>query len=401
MTASLPESPVQPFHQHYGVETIHTDTETVHETVHLNTVHTDPVCPNVASEDVMSPNSAGSKSSKSGTQGEAAKAVFWNTLALVYLIGGYGCSLACLISPNGWLKAIGVLWLTHVLVYSAYLSHEFMHSTIVTRRWLLGVRQWNALGGNLMLWLNGGCYARFDDLARIHIAHHIDRVDFSAFDLGQWLEALPTPLQRLILALEWCYFPAISLMLRWRAIAAPFYTEARRSERGRTVVVLLTRGTLFAGLAWMSWKALILYFVAYVGMIQVLRFMDAFQHTYEVFPLGTPLPSRDYDHEQANTFSNVVSLRYPWLNGLLLNFGYHNAHHHAMKCPWYRLPALDRELFGEGTVRHIPLHQLLGNFHRFRLKRIFSGQGQAVDAQERLTLDQFYGGIEVSFLILL
>ena len=52
-----------------------------------------------------------------------------------------------------------------------------MHGTIFQRR------GWNAAGGNIMLWLNGGCYSTFDELSRLHIAHHVDRVDFCRFDL--------------------------------------------------------------------------------------------------------------------------------------------------------------------------------------------------------------------------
>jgi fatty acid desaturase len=136
-------------------------------------------------------------------------------------------------------------------------------------------------------------------------------------------------------------------------------------------------------------------------MIQILRFMDAFQHTYEVFSLGASTPEHDYAFEQSNTFSNVISRQYPWLNLLFLNFGYHNVHHHhAMKCPWHNLPALDRQLFGGDEVHYIPLQRLLWNYHQFRLSRIFSNQGQAVDEAGRLMLDKLYGAIGVSFLVL-
>jgi hypothetical protein len=43
--------------------------------------------------------------------------------------------------------------------------------------------------------------------------------------------------------------------------------------------------------------------------------------------------------------------------------------------------------------------QLLWNY-RFRISRIFSGQGQAVNEAGIAQLDTFYGGIEVSFLVL-
>jgi hypothetical protein len=70
--------------------------------------------------------------------------------------------------------------------------------------------------------------------------------------------------------------------------------------------MLLVRVGLFTLLGLVSLKALFLYFLSYIGMLTVLRFVDAFQHTYEVFS-GSPLPKRDHTHEQANTFSNVIS----------------------------------------------------------------------------------------------
>ncbi len=117
-------------------------------------------------------------------------------------------------------------------------------------------------------------------------------------------------------------------------------------------------------------------------------------------PMGTPVPKRDRAHEQANTFSNLVSQRYPWLNLLILNFSYHNAHHELMKCPWYNLPALDRTLFRGDEPHYIPLPKLVRNYHRFRVSRIFSGQGSARDAAGNPSLDAFYGAVEVSLLVL-
>jgi hypothetical protein len=95
-----------------------------------------------------------------------------------------------------------------------------------------------------------------------------------------------------------------------------------------------------------------------------------------------------------------VSKRYWWLNLLLLNFGYHNAHHELMKCPWYSLHELDKELYTGEEVHYITLPQLLWNYHRFRVSRIFSGQGLAVSDAGTPQLETFYGGIEVSFLVL-
>lgn len=99
----------------------------------------------------------------------------WNAIAITYTLGGYGSAIALICS--NWLNVLGVVLLAHSLIISAYLSHEFMHGTIFAER------KWNAVGGNIMLWLNGGCYARFKDLTQDHIAHHINRVDFASFNL--------------------------------------------------------------------------------------------------------------------------------------------------------------------------------------------------------------------------
>jgi fatty acid desaturase len=320
--------------------------------------------------------------------------LLWNVGAVTYTLAGYLGGIALLLASNGWLNVLGVCLLTHSLVFSAYLSHEFMHSTIFQSR------AWNAVGGNIMLWLNGACYSTFDELSRIHIAHHVDRVDFCRFDLQTFLMELPAPIRRLILALEWLYFPALAFLSRWRLITAPFWLPERKEMRSRTILILSIRGSLFALLGYFSLKALALYAVAYIGMVTVLRFVDAFQHTYEVFPVGMPLPKRDRAHEQANTFSNIISKQHRWLNLLLLNFGYHNAHHELMKCPWHTLPELDKTLFKGDEVHYVTLTELLRNYHRFRVSRISSGQGVAVNPQGQLTLETFYGGIEVSFLVL-
>jgi len=321
------------------------------------------------------------------------KKPLWNTLAILYTLLGYIGGIALLL-PNGWLNVLGVVLLTHSLLCSAYLAHDFMHSA------LFESKAWNVAFGNLMLWLNGGCYARFEDLARLHIAHHVNRVDFCRFDLVTFLDAMPASIRSLLLALEWLYFPSLAFLLRLRSIVAPFWEPDRQNERLRNSLILLIRGGLFALLAIVSPKALLLYFVSYIGMLTVLRFVDAFQHTYEVFPVGSDIPKRDRAHEQANTFSNVVSLRHGWLNLLLLNFGYHNAHHELMKCPWYSLHELDRDLFNGDEVHYITLPELLGNYHRYRLSRLYSGQGRGVNDQGDRSLETFYGAIEVSFLVL-
>jgi fatty acid desaturase len=322
------------------------------------------------------------------------RSFWWNFWAFLYTGVSYFGGLSLILFPNWGLNALGVLFLTHGLVLSAYLCHELMHGTIFE-----SIKA-NTRLGKVLVWLSGACYTPFSDLARLHIAHHINRVDFCRFDLVAYLNTLPVWQRRSLLALEWCYFPALAFLSRWRANFAPFWVPERANERLSIVLIFLVRLSLFGLLAIVSLKAVVLYFLAYIGMITVLRFMDAFQHTYEVVSLDAPLPDRDRAHEQANTFTNLLSPRFAWLNLLLLNFGYHNAHHEVMKCPWHSLPALEQDLFAQNNPQQMGLLTLLVNYHKYRLTRIFEGQGTTLNAQGERCLDTFYGGIEVSFLVL-
>jgi fatty acid desaturase len=179
-----------------------------------------------------------------------------NAIAVLYSLLSYVGGIALILQSNGWLNASGVVILTHSLIISAYLAHEFMHGTIFRSR------RWNEVGGTIMLWQTGACYVKFADLAKLHIAHHVDRVDFCRFDLIQYLNALPKVFRWAILALEWLYFPALAILLRVRTIFAPFWTEERKDERIRSLAIFGVRAALFSCLAAISIKALLLYFTS-------------------------------------------------------------------------------------------------------------------------------------------
>lgn len=317
-----------------------------------------------------------------------------NAVALVYVFIGYAAGLLCLTSQLWYLNAIGVLLTVHTLTWAAYFVHEFIHATIFRQHKL------NVWFGQAMLFLTGSCYCHFRDLARNHLAHHKNRADFSSFSIAKVLNALPKPVRGAIVALEWLYFPAVNLILRWICIVAPFLSEQRKDERLRNALLLLLRGSLFVALAWYSLRAVVLYAIAYICFINILRFLDCFQHTYTVFQLGNILPQYSLEYEEANTFSNLVSYRYSWLNLLFLNFGYHNAHHRVTYCPWYLLPDLDAELYEPNYRQHVTLAELAGNYHRYRVHRLFHGQGTVEEGNRGLKLDNFVGGVGVSFLIL-
>jgi fatty acid desaturase len=147
----------------------------------------------------------------------------------------------------------------------------------------------------------------------------------------------------------------------------------------------------------------LLYALAYLLFLNVLRFMDAFQHTYEVFVTRSlvaapPDARRDLGYEYANTYSNLLGERYWWLNLLVLNFSYHNAHHCRPGEPWYRLPALHRSLYGERRDRQvITCAELCGSFHRHRVARVFAADyGRVAASGDRAA--GFLGAVGVSFL---
>jgi fatty acid desaturase len=121
----------------------------------------------------------------------------------------------------------------------------------------------------------------------------------------------------------------------------------------------------------------LLYVVAQLIMITVLRFVDSLQHDYGYHVTlfsKQPSPHRgDGVFEQEHTFSNPLSFRHEWVNWLVLNFGFHNAHHARPTTPWWKLPALHRKLFGDDPSEVIPLWPQLVIFHRGRVRRIHSG----------------------------
>jgi len=103
--------------------------------------------------------------------------------------------------------------------------------------------------------------------------------------------------------------------------------------------------------------------------------MDGLQHDYpyhlNLFTDQSGERKGDLVWEQEHTFSNVLSFKYQWPNWLVLNFGYHNAHHARPTAPWYELPRIHRELFGDDPQRVIPLWPQLVLFHKYRHYRIF------------------------------
>jgi fatty acid desaturase len=320
----------------------------------------------------------------------------WPNVAIIaYTLCGWASAVWCMGLPERLMNALGVVLCAHTLVCSAYLIHDCAHHAVFR-----GARANDRLG-RLMSWVNGACLADYARLKKKHLRHHSDRLDVVTFDYRGALQRSPGWVQRLVLLLEWGYIPTVELLMRGMIIAKPFQAGTHR-ERLRVLLYLSVRVAFFTALGIWSVKALLLYALAYVVFLTVLRFMDAFQHTYEVFAsqsleAAPPNPSRDLRYEYENTYSNLVAERLWWLNLLVLNFPYHNAHHVRPSTPWFRLPRLHRSLYGAGDAQVITCRQLLVSFHRHRVTRVLAVDYGSVRPDGDRVGD-FLGAVGVSFL---
>ena len=321
--------------------------------------------------------------------------VWPNLLVVSYTLLGWPFGIWLLTRPAMWLNAAGVLLTAHALIYSAYLIHDCVHHAVFT------TTAANDRLGVLMSWINGASLANYQRLKKKHLRHHSDRLDVVTFDYRAALRRSPRWVRGSVLALEWTYVPAVELWIRGMILAAPF-SWGTAAEKTRVLGALAVRLAFFCVLALISMKAVLLYALAYVLFLTIMRFMDAFQHTYEVFAshsleAALPDPRRDLRFEYENTYSNLLGVRWRWLNLLVLNFPYHNAHHVRPSVPWHRLPALHRSLYGEKDRQVIACRELLGSFHRHRVARVMAEDYGTVSAAGDRA-GGFLGAVGVSFL---
>ena len=317
-----------------------------------------------------------------------------NTLALGWTCAGWLGSFALMGAQSAYLNVAGVLLCAHAMVLAAYLIHEATHQTLFAAPWA------NACAGEAMNFIAGSAYASFERIRHMHIRHHLDRADLICFDFKGLLRRRPA-LRRTLQILEWCYLPAAEVLMHWQVIGRPFAVASQRRHLPRVAAMLAVRLSLLTLLGLWSWKALLLYVIAIALLLHVLNFFDAFHHTFGQYFVAADEPiamaGRDRRYEQANTYSNVISRRHPWLNLLTLNFGYHNAHHQRPSVPWYRLPKLHQELYGEDPRAMLPLSALLRTWHRNRVLRVLSDD-YGVPKPGPGGAEAFVGAHGVSFL---
>jgi omega-6 fatty acid desaturase (delta-12 desaturase) len=287
--------------------------------------------------------------------------------ALLAWLAGF----AGLFAASPAVNAVATLLLAHGMIIAAYLVHECAHNLV------FGKARDNARLGGLMSWLCGAAYGTYEDIRYKHFRHHVENDDVVWFDYDAFFARHPL-VTRLTRILEWLYIPAHDLVMHGVMVLTSFVIPGRRAQRRRNVTVIVIRGGLFLVLAVVAPKAAMLYVVARLLMIHVLRFMDSVQHDYgyttSLFESRASPHRGDRAWEQEHTFSNPISLRHPRLNWLVLNFGYHNAHHTDMNLPFFRLPALHRELTRNDPARVIPFAAQLQLYHRNRIRRVHGAQ---------------------------
>lgn len=327
------------------------------------------------------------------------KGLLMNGGALLYAVAAYVAGFAGLFHDSWMVNGAATLALAHAMVIAAYLIHECGHNLVFKRS------RDNAALGRALSWLCGSAYGTYEDMRYKHFRHHVDNDDVVWFEYDRFFEQHPLVL-RLVRGLEWLYIPAHDLIMHFVMVFTSFIIPQRRDQRRRNVIVILIRGGIFAALLIVAPKVAILYALAYMIMMHVLRFMDMPQHDYPYNPtlfdyVESPHKG-DSDWEQEHTFSNPLSFRREWPNWLVLNFGYHNAHHAQMNVPWYRLPKLHRSLFGESPQNVIPLSAQLKIFHKQRVRRIVGNHtGHEPSGRDYLAAARqanVFGGNAASFL---
>jgi len=300
-----------------------------------------------------------------------AEGLRWYGGAVAYAVVGYVAGIAGLFAGDWLINAAATLLLAHAMIIAAYLIHECGHNMVFKRQ------RDNTSLGRFMSWICGAAYGTYEDMRYKHFRHHVDNDDVVWFEYDEWFDKHPFVL-KLTRTLELLYIPAHDLIMHFIMVFTSFIIPERRDQRARNVTVILIRGGVFVTVAILFPKVAALYALAYILMMHVLRFMDALQHDYPyhatLFEVGNAPHKGDAEWEQEHTFSVPLSLNFPKLNWLTLNFGYHNAHHFDMNVPWYQLPELHRELTGDNPARVIPFLSQLKLYHRNRVLRVSNPQ---------------------------
>ena len=320
----------------------------------------------------------------------------YTVAVLFYITVTYIGGWIALFQPNPAINALGVITLAHGMFIAAYLLHDCGHNAVFLST------TGNAWLGKVLNWITGSCYGRYEDIRYKHMRHHVDNYDPVVWDYRSFLQRHPI-LETVVKAAEWAYIPAVEILMHTMLVAAPWCIESKRSQRGRVIRVLAIRAVLLAVVLAYSSVAFLLYALAQLLLFTALRFMDCYQHNYEVvFNLDEAdreAPHRgDVEYEQRNTYSNLLSSRFPKLNLLALNFCYHNAHHEKPVLGWYRLPELHAQMTPNVDRQTLGFLEQARAFHKHRVARIYAEDYGDDEVKESLKEGRAVGADALSFL---
>ncbi len=320
----------------------------------------------------------------------------YTVLVLAYITLAYTGGWLALFQANAVVNAVGVIALAHSMLIAAYLLHDCGHNAVFMSA------KANAALGKVLNWVAGSCYGRFEDIRYKHMRHHVDNYDPVVWDYRSFLKRHPT-LANVVHAAEWAYIPAVEIMMHTMLVIAPWVIESKRAQRDRVLRVLLIRGAILALVLVISPVAFLLYALAQLLLFTALRFMDCYQHNYEVIfnldDTDTVFPHKgDAEYEQANTYSNLLSHRFPAINLLALNFCYHNAHHEKPTLGWYRLPELHRTMQPAVEAQTLGFAEQARAFHKHRVSRIYAEEYGADEVKASLKDGRAVGVDALSFL---
>ena len=325
----------------------------------------------------------------------------WATIATILALYIGGITLIMLSEP--YIALLGVIPLTVSMILSWYLSHDCAHLLVFRGR------KYNDLLGDLLAWINGLLYFNFHEYRKDHLRHHLEQVDLIGVGVDKLLSMLPRPFGKLSLFLERCYIPVIHFIIKIYNIRSVIQSKNTTSICRATLVSVASISFLVL-LTLIHWWALLLYFFAVIIRIHCVRLVDAFQHSYLQIDPSNKMKPQNKLFEQQNTFSYPVARRFKFFNFIILNFGFHNAHHAITGCPWYNLPKLDEIIAGYNTSPQdasnlknkdssINFFSLIYHYHKKLTHRITStDEGHPYDEEFKFSMKDFTGAFTDNLL---
>jgi fatty acid desaturase len=237
----------------------------------------------------------------------------------------------------------------HSKIIAAYLVHDACHDSVFV------TKNDNRQFGILCLWLCGCPYIDYDHVKRMHVAHHVDRTDLVEFDHRSFVTK-NIVFKAIVLSLEFVGIPAVETIMHLRQAFVPVVAPRLLPDKGRSERIFSSMVGTPAIILWYIWlwrnEILVPQIISGIIFLQTLALNDAFQHTYQAVLQKDYSPgpgSRTAQYEEDNTYSNVWSTSFPIINILMLNFGYHNAHHKRPMVPWHQLPRYHDKLYRSTT----------------------------------------------------